>query len=95
MNVNRLFYSLVPTTPDALRFPRDVSDLVGDGYDLWRLLASSRFDGVGEILIVAQVFQILQYAVQIVMFVWFVRMVRKIGRASNRGEVVEEEEEEG
>ena len=54
---------------------------------------SSKFDGVGEILITAQVFQILQYAVQIVMFVWFVRMVRKIGRASNRGVVVEEEKE--
>ena len=72
MNVNRLFYSLIPTAPNALRFPRKVDDLQGDGYDLWQLTGS--FDGAdaANILIVAQAFQLIQYAVQIVLFVCFV-----------------------
>mmetsp|Transcript_24564 Transcript_24564/g.28311 ORF Transcript_24564/g.28311 Transcript_24564/m.28311 type:complete len:345 (+) Transcript_24564:118-1152(+) len=77
MNVNRLFYSLIPTTQNALRFPQEVDDLQGDGYDIWELTGSFNGADAAKILLLAQVFQLLQYIVQIVLFVYFVGEVRQ------------------
>lgn len=91
--MNRIFYSLVPAAPNALRYPRKVSDLRGDGYDLWKLMDSFKGSNATKILPYAQALQLVQYAAQILLLVQFVKEVRRIrdcscggGGGGSRGE---------
>jgi len=58
MNINRIFYAVAPTTPDALTFPTSVADLMGDGFDIW-----SRYGGMSEggLVVFAQCCSVVQY----------------------------------
>jgi hypothetical protein len=46
VNVNRIFYALVPTTPDGITVALTVDELGGDGFDLWDGLGISSGRGM-------------------------------------------------
>jgi len=100
MNVNRIFYSLVPAAPNAIRYPRNVSDVGGDGYDLWKLTGSFEGPNATKILPFAQALQLMQYTVLILLLVQFVKEVRRIGNCCGDGgqgsrEEPKEEDDDG
>ena len=76
MNVNRVFYTLLPTTPDAVLWPGSVGSLRGDGFDLWRPLVDQ-----GTLLVVARGGVVIQWALQ----VWLAWLAVKTGMEMNKG----------
>lgn len=75
MNVNRVFYTLFPTTPDAVLWPGFVGSLRGDGLDLWRPLVDQ-----STLLVIARGAFVTQWALQ----VWLAWRAVKIGMEMNK-----------